>query len=163
MYSDDATMDTGLGGTLALSSEDKLNLRSAGKWGRILGIVGMVILGLFLVAILFGGGSFLTLLLGAGLEDDGFSAGMGAFGAVTMVFYGAFILFGLYLYYLLYNFGDKAVRAVDTNNTAAMSEAFASQSRLYKILGIATMIYVALMALGLLTMVVGIGAAAASS
>lgn len=156
MYSESGTLDGGLGGgaALALSTEDTANLRKAGKWARFIGIVTMVIVGLSLLFIIFAGSSFMAL---AGLGDV---PGGASFGVFFVIIYGLILALGLYLAYLLFNFGKKAVTAVDQGSQIAMTESFGSLAKLYQIYGILMLIYVGFLALGVVGGIIG-GAAAA--
>jgi hypothetical protein len=149
----DNTLDNGYGSGLALSSEDAANLRKAGKWGRFLGIVSMIFLGLGIVAFLGFGSTMIAMMMGG-------DAGM-AGGAMTgmIVFYVAMFAFSFYLVYLLYKFGAEAVTAVDQGDNQAMTRSFASLGRMLKIYGIIMVIYFGFLALGLLIAVIGGGMA----
>ncbi len=161
MTGDFGTIDSNLAGSgFALSSADQTNLRTAGKWARFLAIIGLVSMALVVLMMLFGGGTMMALMMGGGMGaspyDTGAAVGAGAF---MFIFYGIFIAAGIYLYWLLYQFGDKAMKAVDSGNTALMSESLAAQSKMYKIIGILAAIYLGFLALAILFAVIG-GAAA---
>ncbi|WP_116108544.1 hypothetical protein [Lewinella sp. IMCC34191] len=147
MYESSPTLDDNYGSGASLSTQDAANLRKAGKWARFIAIFSMAALGLVLLGMIVGGS---TLLVSMGL-GDGAGAGM----MVAFVFYGAFILFALYMLYLQYKFGSQAMQAVDNHDGAAMSESLAALSRYYKIYGIIMLVYLALMTIGIVFAVIG--------
>lgn len=161
MLGDSGTIDSGMiaGGGMTLTDADMRNLRTAGKWARFMAILSLALMALLVLGLLFGGSSLILAGLGGGADDELGTIMAGA-GVMVLFIYGLFILFAVYLYYLLYQFGSKAVRAVDSGDHAAMSEALAAQSRLYKIIGILTAVYLVLLAIGLIG---GIVAGAAAS
>ena len=150
----DATLDGGYGTGLNLSSEDTANLRKAGKWGRFLGIISMVFLGLIILAFI-GFGSTMVAMMSGGQFGGGGGAATG-----LIVFYVALFAFSFYLVYLLYKFGAEAVTAVDNHDSVAMTKSLASLGRMLKIYGIITVIYFGMMGLGLLFAAIGGGMAA---
>ncbi len=141
----ESTLDSGYGSSLALSTTSAANLRKAGKWARFIGIFGLVIMGLTVIGLLFFGGTLLSL--------DSAGGGLGA--GLMLLFYLPFVALGVYLVYLQYNFGSKAMEAVDNQSPQSMEVALASLSRYYKISGILLMVYLVLMVLGLIGMVIG--------
>jgi hypothetical protein len=153
----DTTLDSGYNVGLSLSSEDSANLRKAGKWGRFLGIVSMVALGLAILAFV-GFGATLLATMGFS-EQAGMPAGVTTF---LVIFYVAVFVFSFYMVYLLYKFGTAAIAAVDRHDQAAMTKSFASLGRMLKIYGIITVIYLGFMALSLVLTLVGGGIAAFS-
>ena len=153
----DTTLDSGYGGGLSLSTEDTANLRKAGKWGRFLGVVSMVFLGLAILAFI---GFGATMLATMGLnEQAGIPAGATTF---LIIFYVAVFVFSFYMVYLLYKFGTAAIEAVDRHDQLAMTKSFASLGRMLKIYGIITVIYLGFMALSLVLALIGGGFAAFS-
>lgn len=140
-------LDTGYGTAPELPPEGAANLRKAAKWGRFLGIVSMVIIGLFILFLLFFSGTFLTM---SGLDGLGPGSGMVTF---IFVFYGLIFLFGLYISYLLYDFGAKALTGVDTGDSLAVTQSLGSLARMFKIYGILTIIYLGFMALSVITLI----------
>ncbi len=146
MYEHSTTLDSDYGGGLSLSGEDTANLRKAGKWGRVLGILSMAFMGLLLLFIVFFGGTFLAL---SGIGDV---TGGGV--AMTMVlgFYALVLLLFFYLSYLLYKFGADAVAAVDQGRADSMTTSLSSLARLFKIYGIISIVYLGFVALGAASM-----------
>ncbi len=149
----DTTLDGGYSTGLSLSPQDTANLRKAGKWGRFLGIISMVFLGLIILAFIGFGGTMVAMMSGGQFGGGGAATGL-------IVFYVALFAFSFYLVYLLYKFGAEAVIAVDNNDSVAMTKSLASLGRMLKIYGIITVIYFGIMGLGLLFAAIGGGLAA---
>ena len=147
------TLDDGYGSGLSLTPTDAANLRKAGKWGRFLGIVSMVFIGLAILAFIGFGGTMLAMMTGGQI------GGAGGAATAMVVFYVAAFGFGFYLVYLLYKFGAEAITAVDHGDGAAMTRSLASLGRMLKIYGIVTVIYFAFLGIGLLLALIGGGAA----
>ncbi|MGB3801997.1 MAG: hypothetical protein WA952_19410 [Lewinella sp.] len=147
MYESSPTLDDNYGNGTSLSSNDTANLRKAGKWARFIAIFSMVALGLVLLGMIIGGSSMLVAM---GIGDGG---GAGVIG--VLVLYGVFILFALYMTFLQYKFGSRAMQAVDTQDSAAMSESIGALSRYYKIYGVIMLVYLALMAIGIIFAIIG--------
>ena len=146
MYDSSSPLDDNYGNGTSLSSNDAANLRNAGKWARFIAIFSMVGLGIVLVGLLVGGSTVLATL-GIG-EAGGAAVGM-------MITYGLAILFGVYMTYLQYQFGNQAMQAVDRQDAGAMSDSLAALSRYYKIYGVIMAIYLGMVGIGLIFAVVG--------
>ena len=147
----DTTLDGGYGSGLAVDNLAAANLRKAGKWARLIGIITMVSLSLGILFLLLFGGTFFAMALGT----NSTAAGAGSFLSGVIFFYAVIFAILFYLTYLLYNFGAKAMVAVDRGDTVAMTDAFASLGRLLKIFGILTIINLLFTALGFLGVAAG--------
>ena len=145
------TLDDGYGSGLSVDAAAAANLRKAGKWARFIGIVTMVFIGIGIVSLIAFGGTFFALFLGGG--DAG--AGMGAIMTPFLLIYVLLLAFFLYLTYLLYRFGVKAMATVDHGDAAALQEAFGSLGRLLKIYGILMIISLVFNVIGILGVVAG--------
>lgn len=146
----DNPLDSGYGEQLSLGPSELSSLRKAGKWGRFISIVGLVMIALGVIVMFIGGGA--SLFLGA---SGGFN-GAGSFVAMMLIIYG--IMFGvtIYLNVLLLQFSNSALRAVDMGSTSAVGSAFNSLAKLFNIVGILLIIYLAFVAL---FMLLGVGGA----
>ncbi|MEL6274116.1 MAG: hypothetical protein AAFQ37_11995 [Bacteroidota bacterium] len=142
-------LDSGYGDGISISRTDINYLRTAGKWGRFISIVGLAFIGIFVIFMLIGGGSFLAL---AG-SSMGPGIGLGAF---FFIVYGIIFAIAIYCYVLLYRFSTNAIKAADTGNASAITEALKSLSQFWKVLGIITAIYIGFFAI---FTVFGLGAA----
>ncbi len=154
MLENDDSLDNGYRNGPALPPEGAANLRKAGKWGRFMGIVSMAGLGLFILIFVAFGSTFMVM---AGMGD--MSGGMGGGMTVILGIYALLFAVMFYLAYLLYSFGTDAMQAVDQGNTQAMVSSFGSLGRLFKILGVLTLVQLAFYGIWMLFLVLG-GAAA---
>ncbi|WP_420458813.1 hypothetical protein [Neolewinella sp.] len=128
----DTTLDSGYGSGLMVDGPVAANLRNAGKWARFVGIALLIVIGLSLIPFLFTGT--------AAFSDPAFGP-IAAFATPFLIVVVAVTLFSLYLYYLVFDFGRKAMRAVDNNDQLAMQSSIASLSKLFSIIGILVVVY----------------------
>lgn len=140
--------------TGGINAELRGYLRTAGKWGRFVSITAMVLIGLFVVMLIFGGGAMLAALT-TGLPDGGSSAGAGIGGTVILVIYFIAFAIGFFLYYLLLQFSNNAIRAANTGSEAQVTAAMKPLATFFKIFGILTAIYVAIIGLALIGGIAG--------
>jgi hypothetical protein len=121
------------------------------KWGNFLAIVGFILSGLLAVIALFAGTIFSYF---SAMNSSGGSF-IGA-GFIT-VLYLLIAAFNFYVALLVYRFSKKMKIALGSNDQVSLNESFLNLKRLYKFLGIITIIYLASI---VLVMVIGIGSAA---
>ncbi|MCP9237004.1 hypothetical protein [Lewinella sp. JB7] len=146
MFGNASTLDGDYSAELSLTRQDAANLRKAGKWGRFLGIVSMVFVGIFLILVVGFGGTMMTVF-GLGAPE-----GTGVMMTIVLAFYAGILLLLFYLSYLLYKFGAEAVTAVDHTDARAVAGSLAALARLFKLYGILTIVYLAFTGVSLLTM-----------
>lgn len=144
---DNTTLDAGYHGGLIIEGNAAANLRKAGKWARFTGITLIIFTAISLLSFAFTGASM--------FDQPGLEA-FSAFGVPLFILLFALTLFSLYLYYLIFDFGRKAMQAVDNKDQLAMQSSFASLSSFYTIVGVLIMIYLVLVGI---VMVIGIGGA----
>lgn len=128
--------------SLALNGQARADLRTAGKWGRLLAIVAFIFLGLAVLGIIFGASSFLAM-------GSAFGSGMGAMGGLIMLLYLAILAIAFYIYYLLYQFATNAIIAADSQSGSALNNSLAALAKLFMIAGIFTLIFIVIYALGI--------------
>ncbi|MEO0687376.1 MAG: hypothetical protein AAFY76_20590 [Cyanobacteria bacterium J06649_11] len=143
-------IDGGLASGGSLSTELRTHLKTAGKWGRFIAIVGFVILGITIFSALIMGGGMATAMMGL---DGG--AGMAGFGVGIMVFYVLFLGFILYIYYLLYRFSTQAISAADGDDPIAAAESMKAMATILKIVGVLTALYLGIVAFGFIAAILG--------
>ena len=140
MQADYSPLDSGLStGVITLSGQDLQHLRTAGKWARFFAIVSLVFIALGVLFMLFFGGTMLAFM------DPSVTGAIG--GTMMLVTYG--LVFALYIYPLvkLYQFGSKAVQAVDSNNQILASESIDALKSGFKFIGIFTAVVLGIYAL----------------
>ncbi|WP_242921998.1 DUF5362 family protein [Pontibacter liquoris] len=140
--------------TIDLASEDFL--RHTAKWGRFLGIMGFIGVGLLVLFGLFAGS-----LMGNALSSKGNNGMAGFFGGgVFTVFYLVFA--GLYFIPVLYlyQFSVKMQEGLRSRNQHQVTASFRNLKSLFKFMGVLTAIFLVLYALAMVFSLIGIGAAA---
>lgn len=134
---------------LAINHESADFLSSAAKWGKFLAIVGFLMIGLT-VLFAFYAGSYFTPMMN---EVDG---GMGAVGgAFFAIFYLLFALLYFFPVLYLYRFSAKMQDALRLQSENLVAESFKNLKSLLKFVGILTMIFFGLYALGIIFMLIG--------
>lgn len=135
---------------LNLDANNGYTLRSAASWGKVLGVVGIILSILFFViAVLFQSAMSQT---GGRYYDEDFGGG-NVIGQMGMIVY---ILVGIvYLISSLFalNFGNKVSKALKTNDQQALNSGFAAARNLFAFWAI-------LMIIGLLLMIISVASMA---
>jgi hypothetical protein len=148
----DNVLDSGMNRyEMGLTESLKQSLYTQAYWGRILGITGMVFYGLFLIGIIFGG-SFLMKALSMSRPE------LGAASTYLLIFYGAIIGFGLFMSYLLFNFGNKVKKGLTNDDINMVETGSKDLAKLFKITGIITIGFIVLYALIIVVALVGFSA-----
>ncbi len=129
---------------LTLSAQDKMNFYTASGWVRFLGMTGMIFLGLYMLFALY------AMIQVAGMIP---SAAAGIFLALL------FVSLGFYAYFLFYRFGVRIRQAVSNNDQDALSGGLADFKNYMLIIGIITIIFLAIFLL--MFMIIGVGGMAA--
>ena len=135
-------------------------LAETAKWGKFLAILGFIGSGFMVLAgivmMLFG--SFIgdSPELAATPFASGFGALMGVFYILIAVVY---IMPALYLF----RFCDRTKKALATNDTPVLTDAFGQLKSLYKFMGVLAAIFIGLYALIFIFAIVGGGIAALAS
>jgi hypothetical protein len=134
----DNVLDAGMNRyEIGLTNSLKQSLYTQAYWGRILGITGIIFYGLFLIALVFGG-SFLMNALSLSRPE------MGAISTYLLIFYGVFIGFGIFMSYLLFNFGNKVKQGLTNDNINMVETGSRDLAKLFKITGIITVSFLGL-------------------
>lgn len=126
---------------LEVDDNARLQLAEAGKWGKFVGIIGLIVL-------------LLTILAGVGLvvlgrpyfsditDTDLAGVPFGWNGLAAIYFIPA--LLSIYPCWALIRFGALARSAVKTGNQAKLNKSFAYLKRLFSFIGIITIIVILL-------------------
>lgn len=136
---------------LAINPESAEFLSSAAKWGKFLAIVGFVMIGITVIFAFFAGSFFSPMMH----EVDG-AMGL-AGGAFFAVFYLLFALLYFFPVLYLYRFSAKMQDALRVQSENLVAESFKNLKSLLKFVGILTMVFFGIYALGLISMVIGYG------
>jgi len=133
-----------------ISAEIKNYLSETAKWGRFLGIMGFIAVGLMVIFGLFFG-TFMSRFQPAGLDRPNPMSGAGG---VVMAIY--FMLIGLLYFFpslYLYQFAVKTKNALQHNDALDYSMAFSRLKSFFKFWGIFTIVALSFYVLAL----IGIG------
>lgn len=136
-----------------LKSEDFL--RQTAKWGKLLAIIGFVMIAFFVVFAFFAGS-----IMGSAMSG----MGNGAVGLLGGGFFTMFYLIVALLYFFpmlyLYKFSVKMQDGLRDRNQEAIATSFQNLKSLFKFMGILTVVALGFYALGMLAVLVGTGAGA---
>ncbi len=137
-------------GQIELSNQAIDYIRESAKWGTFLSIVGFIFIGLLVIIALFVGVFFSAM----GSDIPG-TEDLAMMGPLLTVFY--LILAGLYLYptLKLYQFSNKAKKAIANNNSVTMTESLGNLKSMFKFMGIMTIVILGLYALLILFGIIG--------
>lgn len=147
-----STMETNgnlLHADLQVDSIAVSHLSETAKWAKFLAIMGFIFTAIIIIVALFAGTIFSTLTAGNG------AAGLMSTGILTG-FYLAFAVVYFVLSLYMYRFAVKMQAGLQAPDQESFNLSLMNLKLVYRIMGILTIVYLALMALGML---VGIGAA----
>lgn len=116
-------------------------LRETAKWAKFLAIVGFVIMGLFLLVIVFAGASLSALMSS---QYGGASSGFGVMWMIMMV---AFMLIYFFPTLYLYKFATKMQVALRNNDQETLNSSFENLKSCFKFMGILMIILLSFYAL----------------
>jgi len=138
---------------LQVDSISHLHLKETAMWGKLLGVVGLVLSVLIAIMALFAGTILETMSGGM----RGFGSGMGVMiSVVYLIVAGIYFAVSLFMF----RFANKMKTALQTIDQENFNTALYNLKLVYRITGIIVIIYLALMVLAL---VVSIAAAAFAS
>lgn len=138
-----------LNGDLQVDSVAYNHLSETAKWAKFLAIIGFIFTVIIIMVALFASSIFSTLTAGGG------SAGFVGTGILT-TFYLVFAVVYFVLSLYMYRFAVKMQAGLQAPDQESFNLSLMNLKLVYRIMGILTIVYLALMALGML---VGIGAA----
>ena len=132
---------------LQIDEVAKSNMLETARWTKFLGIVYIIFLALFLLAMLFMGAAFSSL---------GGSSGLAALGTVGMVLY-MLIMIALVIYpiYALMKYSNTIKPALLTGNQQQFNEATGSMKGFFKYIGILVIVVLGLYALVIVFAILG--------
>ncbi len=133
---------------LQLDMLGRNHLKEAAKWARFLAIIGFIGLGLiFIISLIVSVNSNNK----PSYDDYGHPVATGA--EVVGSILGALMIVGLYFFpcYFLLKFSNKMSTALESDNIASLNESFKNLKVTFRYLGIVTIIFLLLVALGFLT------------
>jgi len=130
---------------LHLDTYSRESLSETAKWGKFLAVIGFIITGLVVIGA-FTAGTLLNTLASAYPMSS-----VNNFSSVFFVIYMLFIAAILFVpAYYTYLFSTRMKKALGSNDQELLGKAFANQKVVLKFYGILTIIYLSLIALGVI-------------
>ncbi|MBS1655224.1 MAG: hypothetical protein JSU05_10295 [Bacteroidetes bacterium] len=144
---------------LSIDTNSKAHLAEAARWAKFLAIIGFIVCGLVVVFGIFFGTIMSTLGSGAGYgrysEMQAMGSGLGAMMAVL------YILIALLYFFptlFLYRFATKAKAALASNDQETLNVSFQNLKKMFRFVGILTLIVLSFYAIAILIGIVAAGA-----
>ena len=134
--------------SLSVEPATKAHLSEAAKWARFLAIIGMIFLGLMVVAGLFVATTVSTINQ---FDSPGYSSPFAMFGPSIAIVYIIFAVIGFFPLLFLLRFANKAKAALSGNDQDALTTAFQNLKAYFRFIGILVIIWLVLMEWGLKT------------
>jgi MFS family permease len=127
---------------LQLDPASQASLSETARWGKFLSIMGFILIGLLVLEAIFIG----TIMSALTNSLPGYQSAAlpGAFMTIIILLAAA-IWFVPNLY--LYKFSTQIKRALQSSDQDQLTQAFESQKKLFKFIGIVTIIYLGIIAL----------------
>lgn len=137
---------------LSIDPTSKSHLSEAARWAKFLAICGFIMLGLM---IIYGLLMALVFAQFSKFEDTYQSNEIkSTLGIVMFIFYTACAVLAFFPYLFLLRFANKMKRALESEDQAELNNSFMNLKILYRYLGILTIIGLAFMFLGILSMII---------
>ena len=132
-----------------LDPSGRASLDEAGKWARFLGIIGLILLAIFVLLALFAG-SMMSSLMSA--ESMPFAGADGIFFTIYFL-----VVAGISFYptFMMFKFGSTIRAAISMGDAARFNEALLYLKRFFKFVGILTAIMIGLYILGFVFAILG--------
>jgi hypothetical protein len=143
---------------LEVTDTVKAHLTNAAKWGKFLAIIGFVGIGLTVLLGLFFG-AFMNLLASDLYNDDLYGDDFSSFAILSPIFYTILYIVIAAVYFFpvlyLYKFSSRMLRAIPDQDQYALERSLGSLNRLFKFMGIVTIVILALYGFVLFFVVLG--------
>jgi uncharacterized membrane protein len=154
----DQNQNTSLFG-LGIEPATKAHLSEAARWAKFLAIVGFVLIGLLVVVAIFFGSVFSFVSSRSGGSDFQRAGYEGIVGGFVMFMY--IIVAAIYFFpcLFLFRFSVKMKTALAANDQETLNTSFQNLKKMFRFVGILTIIGLALFALQFFFLLVGIGVA----
>ena len=136
---------------LQVDHESTIYLKEAARWAKFLSILGFIFCG-FMVLIGLFAGSFIATMSSS--MSAGPAAAMG--GAFYSIFYIVIALLSFFPCLYMFNFARKMQIALASNDQAQLNLSFKNLKAYYRFAGILAVIWLGLVALGLVFAIIGL-------
>jgi Family of unknown function (DUF5362) len=137
---------------LQIDAISHAHLYETAKWASFLSIMGFIGTGIIAIVAIFAG-----TILGSLSSNSPYGSGPAALGAgfVTMIYLVVAAIY-FFMSLFLFRFATKMKTALNTTDQQSLNNSFLNLKNLYKMMGILTIVYLAILVLAL---IFGVGAA----
>ncbi|MES1222910.1 MAG: DUF5362 family protein [Bacteroidota bacterium] len=143
---------------LSIDPAAKAHLSEAARWARFLAIVGFVIIGLIVIVGVFVGALFGSMTRGlAGNDLNNVGAAGGVMGSFLIVIYICAAALYFFPCLFLFRFATKMKTALAANDQETLNTSFQNLKKLFRFVGIMTIIVLAFYAIILVFGLLGAG------
>jgi hypothetical protein len=140
---------------LTIDQISKNHLSEAARWAKFLAIVGFVVCGLIVLVGIFFGSIFSAMSNRYGNNDDILAGGGGALGASMAIIYILMALLYFFPCLFLYYFATKMKAALLANDQNILNTSFQNLKKMFRYVGILTLIILSFYALMLIVVIIG--------
>lgn len=124
--------------SFVLSAQGTQYIEIGSKWAKFIAILGFVASGFIAIMML------VFLFLSGTSTDALFGTAAVASGAFMFIIYGSIFAIYFFTSLYLYKFADRLLTAVRTQNNASFEEGFVNYKRLFKMVGILSIVTIGL-------------------
>ncbi len=145
---------------LHIDEESARYLKETAKWGRFLAIVAFIMIGFYVLALLFGlmaGGAMTGGFEAEYSTTNPFAAAMGT--GVGVAFFIAYLALLTVPVVYLYRFSTRIKTALEGNDQTTLTNSFGNLKSMFKFYGILMIVMLGLIALAFIVMVITLGTA----
>lgn len=138
---------------LILNQETKAYLVETAKWAKLMAIVGIVMLGLMILASLAMGAFMGTMMSSMGGDVGGPASALGG-GFISFIYIAMAIIYAFPIMYL-YKFATKMKLAIANNDQTLLTESLRNLKSCYKFMGIFILIMLVFYGIGIIIAMIG--------
>jgi len=146
---------------LGIDPISKSHLSETARWARFLAICGFILIGLMLIyGLVFS--IFFSEILDKRSRYESYSANnlRNAFSVVMFIFYAVCAILAFFPYFFLLRFANKMKAALESDDQTELNSSFMNLKILYRYLGILTIIGMAFIFLGIISLIITAGTVA---
>jgi hypothetical protein len=131
----------------------RIHLAETAKWAKFLSIVGFIMCGLIVIVSFFAGTIFSTSMNRYNEYNDG--AGFAGLGIVVTILYLAIGVLYFFPCLFLFRFANQMTAALNTNEQLSLNNSFQNLKRMFRFMGILTIVVISLYILVFIFGIVG--------
>lgn len=143
---------------LSIDPVSKNHLAEAARWARFLAIVGFIVCGIIVIVGIFFG-SFFSTMDSRYSRYEGNDVDISSITAVTAaIAYTVVAVLCFFPYLFLYRFASRMKAALLSDDQETLNRSFQNLKKMFRFVGILTIIGLAFYAIGLVAVLAGVGA-----